>query len=193
MTVLTVKPQGIPDELKQLGRWAVWHHQVDDRGHVSKPPLRADHSGARAYASAPETWASFDQAYACYEAHRDVYEGISFALVETDGIIGVDLDHVEEHLLEATEIVRTLDTYTELSPSTEGLRLFCYGYLPPGRRIRDWVEMYSGKRFLTVTGRAAPHLGSDRVQLRQTELEAVWGLYVQQAWRPLSVAGRHLR
>lgn len=191
MTVLTVQPHAIPLELRNLARWAVWHHEVDDRGHLSKPPFRVDHSGSRAYATEPDTWGTFEEAYACYTAHRDVYEGVSFAITDLDTIIGIDLDHTDDHLSEALEIVRTVGTYTEISPSAEGLRLFCRGHLPPGRRIREWVEMYSGKRFLTVTG---AHVQGTPATLTEpgAQLEAVWGLYVQQAWRPL-VAGERFR
>jgi primase-polymerase (primpol)-like protein len=189
VTVLQVKPYCIPAALRATPRWAVWHHQVDDRGHLSKPPFQANGSGERAYATEPDTWSSFDEAFACYCAHLDTYEGISFAIVDHDDIVGIDLDHVEEHLSEALEIVRTVASYTEVSPSAEGLRIFCRGYLPHGRRIREWVEMYSGKRFLTVTG--AHVLGTPLdLTANVAQLEAVWDLYVQQAWRPLIGTGR---
>jgi putative DNA primase/helicase len=186
MGVLEVQPQHIPAELRALERWAVWHHEVDDRGHLSKPPFQANHSGERAYASAPETWASFDAAYTCYCQHRDTYEGISFAITDLDDIIGVDLDHIDEHWPEPLEIVRTLMSYTEVSPSREGLRILCRGSLPAGRRIREWVEMYSSKRFLTITGawlESTPAV----LEQRTSELWAIWEFYVQQSWRGVLV------
>jgi primase-polymerase (primpol)-like protein len=175
---LSVVPQGIPAELRELAAWAVWRHETDDRGHESKPPFRADGSGERARASAPETWSSFGEALNQYYGRHGFYEGVSFAIHELHGIVGVDLDHIAEHKDDAWEIARMLGSYTEWSPSGEGLRIFVRGTLPDnGRRRRDWVEMYSGRRFLTVTGRRLlefPPLVRDN----QTAIDYVHGLYL---------------
>jgi putative DNA primase/helicase len=45
------------------------------------------------------------------------------------------------------------DTYCEISASGDGLRLFLFGTLPPLDRKEGDIEVYSDKRFLSVSGR----------------------------------------
>jgi putative DNA primase/helicase len=45
------------------------------------------------------------------------------------------------------------DTYCEISASGDGLRLFLFGTLPPQDRKEGDIEVYSDKRFLSVSGR----------------------------------------
>jgi putative DNA primase/helicase len=85
------------------------------------------------------------------------YAGPGYVLVAGDGIVGVDLDKCRDPETGAVEpwawdFVERLQTYTELSPSGRGLRLFAHGGLPPYGRRRDRVEIYDSARFLTVTG-----------------------------------------
>ena len=154
--VLVPDRWGIPQELRNHHAWACWRYSYD-LNRWSKPPYIPE-AGVRAEASEPSTWSSFDEAYETYHT-RGVpfdggrpYDGVSFALDLRWGIVGVDLDHVSEHQLDADRIVRALNSYTEYSPSRDGYRIFLKGSLPEGRRRRGWVEMYSQRRFLTVTG-----------------------------------------
>lgn len=73
------------------------------------------------------------------------------------GIVGIDLDDCRDPATgeitdEAKLIVDQLRSYTEISPSGQGLRIFVYAKLPDGRRRKGPVEMYDSERFLTVTG-----------------------------------------
>ena len=75
-------------------------------------------------------------------------------------LVGIDLDHcIDEHGTIADwaqEIISTVNSYTELSPSGTGVRIFVKGTLPEdGRKVGN-VEMYQNKRYLTVTGRPLP-------------------------------------
>ena len=87
----------------------------------------------------------------------------SFCFAEGDGLTGIDLDHVIDPDTgklkpEAAEILaRFKGTYAEVSPSGEGLRIFCFG--KPGRSGKNvgklkWLEVYAhpSHRYLTVTG-----------------------------------------
>ncbi len=76
-------------------------------------------------------------------------------------MVGVDIDHCvnpETKEVEpwAEEVMQQLATYTEVSPSGTGLRLFGFGTLP-GRDFNNstqGIEMYNtaGNRYLTMTG-----------------------------------------
>ncbi len=173
---LAVNPDGIPRELRAIDAWACWRYEADDSGRISKPPYQARYPDERAYASHPETWAPFDDAYYTYRSGRSRFGGISFAVHE-HGIVGIDLDHVSEHLETAARICEQLGSYTEITPGRDGFRIFCFGWLPPGRRIREWIEFYSAKRFLTVTGQRIDRFPST-LQQRQLELEAAWSEFV---------------
>jgi len=178
---LRVKPHAIPQELRLHDAWAVWHWEREhDRW--SKPPYNPT-TGQRAEPGDPSTWSSFEDAL---RAYRDgltpadggrPYDGISFALNYRFGLVGVDLDHVSEHQADAARIVRALDSYSELSPSGDGIRIFCKGTLPEGRRRRDWVEMTT-RRFLSVTGH---HLDAtpETITAHPTALYGVWARSVQ--------------
>lgn len=176
---LEVRRESIPRELKAIDAWAVWHCEADDRGHVSKPPYQAAWPHERAWPSSPETWASFEDAYAAYRRSAGRWSGVSFALADW-GIVGIDLDHVSEHLAEAARIVEILDSYTEITPGKDGFRVFVKGYLPPGRRIREWIEVYQVKRFLTVTGAHIDRFPREILE-RQEQLEWVWSEFVSYA------------
>lgn len=176
MPALEVQRWGIPDELLQIDAWAVWRYEADERGHVSKPPYCAFDPMVRAYATAPETWSPFELAWQCYQSHRSWLSGVSFALSDW-GIVGVDLDHVSEDLATAAVICELLDSYTEITPGRDGFRIFVHGYLPPGRRVRERIEVYQAKRFLTVTGQRIDRF-PPVLQDRQLELERVWSEFV---------------
>jgi putative DNA primase/helicase len=71
-----------------------------------------------------------------------------------DPYTGIDLDNcVDEDgeiALWALEIARYLDSYTELSATATGLHIIVRGDVP--NRRKGNVEVYSSKRFFTVTG-----------------------------------------
>jgi putative DNA primase/helicase len=71
-----------------------------------------------------------------------------------DPYTGIDLDDCAdadgEIALWALEIARYFDSYTELSASGSGLHIIVRGEVP--NRRKDEVEVYSSKRFFTVTG-----------------------------------------
>jgi putative DNA primase/helicase len=79
---------------------------------------------------------------------------VGFVFSTGDPYTGIDLDNcVDESgdiALWALEVVRYFDSYTELSATGTGLHIILRGDIP-NRRKGD-VEVYSSKRFFTVTG-----------------------------------------
>jgi len=133
----------IPVELKKLPQWVC---------HRNKVPFNPV-TGLPAKAGQPATWASFEE---CVKALKDGdYDGIGFEF-NNNGIVGIDLDHVDTNdgLLseEANEIVTILDSYTEYSPSGKGLHIFVKGDIPVDDRKKGYIEMYKAKRYFTMTG-----------------------------------------
>lgn len=162
----------IPTELRILPSWVAWRaEQKPGQTKIAKVPYRPT-TGQRADSSRPETGATFEQAVEAYQ--RGGYSGIGVILAEGYGIVGVDLDNCVDGVTIApwaAEIVAELASYTEVSPSGTGLRIFCKGKLPPGRRKKGPVEMYETERFLTMTGRSL-ELASPLAE-RQAQIEAI--------------------
>ena len=56
----------------------------------------------------------------------------------------------------AWQIIKRLNSYTEISPSGQGVHIMIKGTVPPGGNKKGQVEMYSQGRYFTMTGH---HLG----------------------------------
>ena len=143
----------IPADLKAMKQWVCFKLEPNEKkGKPDKIPYNP-RTGYRAKANDPGTWADYDAAINALNAGG--YDGIGFEFA--GGIFGVDLDHVitqDGVDAAAQDIIETLDSYTEYSPSGTGVHILCKGTIPPGERKAGSAEMYSQGRFFTVTGRA---------------------------------------
>ncbi len=154
-TVRHINKDNIPLDVRQWPQWVLWCYEERD-GKQTKVPYQAlANAKQRASVTNPSTWTSFEQALMALGSGR--YDGVGYVLTEDDPLIGVDLDHcIKDGKLEgwASDIVKALNSYSEITPSKEGVRIFARGELPPGVRGRKKgdIEMYSSGRFLTVTG-----------------------------------------
>ncbi len=150
---LPVKPENIPEALKVLCQWVVWKYELQN-GKWKKPPFNAK-TGHHAKTNDSNTWSGFNTAWNAYQSRQ--YDGIGFVLC--NDIIGIDIDHCDEHKTIAMEICNRFKdiTYCELSPSGKGLRIFCKGSIPKsgkGLSGYNFIEVYdkTSPRYLTVTG-----------------------------------------
>ena len=170
---LVVRPVGIPIVLRSRPHWAVWRYEQDHRGAWSKPPRMPD--GAPADGGDRSTWSTFEDAYDAYRS--DGWDGISYAFVELEGILAFDLDHTSDHAQRDQLIVKLLDSFTEHSPGGNGLHVWVRASLPPGRRRKDDLEIYSRRRFLSVTGHLVA-ASKPVIEPRQVAATRVWQRYV---------------
>lgn len=181
----------IPVRLRDEGRWLLWQPERDGAGRMTKVPInpnapswarRKDSEEARkarrrGSSTNPDTWTEF--CVATKIAHREGH-GIGFA-VEGSGLVGIDLDHVvlDDGSLKpwARGIVAQVASYTEVSPSGDGLRIFAEGTIPRALKRSDLgLEMYVGGRYLTVTGERWPGAVAE-VEDRAAEVLAVFEQY----------------
>ncbi len=157
--VLAPVLDGIPAALRAELRWAMWKLVwIEERGAWAKVPFRSN--GRKAKPNDPETWATYEAAAAAYRKNPAGWAGVGYML--GGGWVGVDLDGVRDPATgeldpAAAELVRAFGTYTEVSPSGAGVKLF-------GRA--DWrgawhkkpfdggaeIEVYGDTRFFCVTG-----------------------------------------
>src|SRR5690349_11329155 len=141
----------IPRELQDYKQWVCWTHPY---GTTTKLPI-SPVTCKPASCTDPGSWGGYRQARAT--ASRFRLDGIGFAFTPVDPYTGVDLDHCRSVHggLEprAAEIVKRLNSYTEWSPSGEGLHILVRASLPEsnGRRGRG-IEIYSARRYFTITG-----------------------------------------
>jgi Primase C terminal 1 (PriCT-1) len=151
----------IPDDLTELDQWVLWRHERE-----TKVPYQTN--GHPASSTDPSTWSSFETAIDTWRNRPKLYVGVGYVLSRSDPFVGVDLDDCLESESVPKPWVRGIvarfcDTYTEISPSGIGLKLFARGRLPAnvgrviirnGKEPVGAIEMYSQARFFTVTGRA---------------------------------------
>lgn len=159
-----------PEKLRSLSQWVMWKKEIrkdKDTGEekVTKVPYQT--SGGHASSTDSRTWTTFEEAVNA----RNRFDGIGFVFVE--GIIGIDLDHCFEAdgtiTAYAKETIERFPSYTERSPSGEGLHIIIESDVAvPGRKLKR-VECYSSGRFFTVTG----DVFEDRRELRDCDV-AEW-------------------
>jgi putative DNA primase/helicase len=154
--------EAIPAELTDRKQWVCWRSIVKKDG-PTKIPFQVD--GIAASSTDPQTWTTFETA--TESVHK--FDGLGFTFSSTDDFIGIDLDACrdpETGTLEpwAVEVVQWFATYTEVSPSQTGVKLFAkskhewnhrkkikldgdgYNGKSPG------IEVYQAGRYFTVTG-----------------------------------------
>jgi primase-polymerase (primpol)-like protein len=150
----------IPSSLTSIPHWVLWSYALKDNKWTKVPKQP---SGSFASTANPSTWSTFDKVCSTYL--QGGYDGVGIVLDGkplNDGryLIGLDFDHcVVSGTLQGDALIAVAltDTYWEISPSGEGIRLFLLHDKPVPARKNDKVdgksrEIYSTGRYLTVTG-----------------------------------------
>jgi putative DNA primase/helicase len=146
--------ENIPEQLKGYRHWVCWRSEI--RGGEEKPTkvLYTPETGTRASHSNSKTWRTFDE---CVNA-SERYDGIGFVFSSGDPYAGIDLDDCRDP--ETGEIApwaqriigRVREGYIEVSPSGTGIHIIVEGEVHDGGMRKGSIEMYSQRRFFTVTG-----------------------------------------
>ncbi len=177
---MEVVDDAVPASLKALPRWVGWSWRW--RGEKwDKPPLRIDNNRP-AKSNDQATWTTYDAALAAHLGGQFDGIGVTFGdLGDGRSLCGIDLDDCitpgEQGEIQpwAAWVVARMDTYSEVSPSGLGVKMFAFGKLPKGRRADSdgrGVEMYESGRYFTVTGRRLAE-GNREVQERTPVLFAL--------------------
>jgi putative DNA primase/helicase len=148
--LLPVNAESIPEEIRIRPQWVVWK-AVGDK--PDKVPYSA-RTGRKASSTDLMSWSTFEEALEAYKG--DGYTGVGFVFSSGDPYSGIDLDGcvdptTGELAAWALEIARYFQSYTELSTTGTGLHIIVKGLQVPNRR-KEKVEVYSSKRFFTLTG-----------------------------------------
>jgi hypothetical protein len=162
-TISLPTAQSLPAELVHLKQWVGWKYVTKKNStKPTKVPLQA--SGDPAKADDPATWTTFRSICGRVAKANGQFAGVGFMFTPEDAYAGVDLDNC---LMEDGSVMdwakpilgRFTGTYMEISPSGRGIKIFCKGKLPHGRKIefhidsvKCAVEAYSQRRYFTTTG-----------------------------------------
>lgn len=160
----------IPGEMRAFRQWILWRMEwrADDPNHASKPtkiPYQPKPGGYKASVTNPSHWGSFDEAAGApfcepgkvwnHDDPLTEFNGIGFVFTDNDPYTGIDLDDThgdEEAFARQFKIFREFNSYSELSPSGNGLHVIVKGSIPGGGRRRAAIEVYCRERYFTMTG-----------------------------------------
>jgi primase-polymerase (primpol)-like protein len=173
---------GIPQELKVRPQWVLWSFKRR-KGKWTKIPYQP--GGEEAASDDPSTWNPYDQVVSRGKVFSSQYDGIGYEFAEDDPYTGIDLDDAIEPETKqfkpwAQVIVDQLNSYTEISPSETGVKIWVRAHKPSNDRCRikyedGEVEIYDRERYFAMTGR---HWSGtqETIEDRQAEVEALYHL-----------------
>jgi len=188
--------RNVPDDLKKIDRWVLWT-QMERNGKLTKVPTSVDGQPINFLESSNRM--PFDKAITDL-ADSVTATGIAFVFSEDDDLMGIDIDdclRIDGLHTSIDDLVRRMDTYTEVSPSGRGLKLFMRGRKPNGRCTTTKIEgaarieVFSEKRMFTVTGNH--YSGTPRdIRGNQAEIEKACRQYLGgSTQRPVVHHDRH--
>lgn len=140
----------IPLELRNLKQWILWKYE--DKGGVKPTKVPYSQSGSLASVTNPSDWCDFTTAFNTYNLGS--YDGLGFVFTENDPYAFIDLDHTTDRAdyERQLRVSREFNSYSEVSPSEQGLHIIIKGSIPQGRK-RSSIEIYSSGRYATMTGK----------------------------------------
>jgi len=165
----------VPAQLRESANWILWRMLSGDR----KTPWQAT-TDRPAKANTPATWTTFEAAQAAFR--RGYHAGLGYVFSPDDAFCGIDLDNCRDNDTGtaewAKEIIAKFDTYTEVSPSGNGFKIYCTGQSPFGSGKKIWIdkdkkqaiEVYDQGRFFAITGQRVGGVSVD-VEQRQGALD----------------------
>jgi hypothetical protein len=171
--------------------WVVWQYVTKEDGAKTKIPFQARNPSLRAKSSDKKTWATLSAAIRAYD-NTPSLDGIGLCCLGTD-LVALDLDGCrsqETGLLHpwVEGLVTRAQTYTEITPSSTGLRIIGRGTGPEIHKswkaiagMGECALHRKATRYITVTGNVlpgAPHVLAALDQLADAvvaELDALKG------------------
>lgn len=168
----------IPQDLKDIPQWLVWRFvQKPGAKKPSKIPyyastgeLRSGQQGGDADRARLVDFETAMEALALRE-----YDGLGFAFLPGDGLIGIDLDgcfNTEDAVREsrARKIIDSCASFTELSPSGNGAHIIVRGQTETFKSNELGIEVFCGSQFFTVTGQ---HVSGTPTEIREISADVL--------------------
>jgi primase-polymerase (primpol)-like protein len=176
-------------ELQSWPNWVGWRwttvKKKDGTVRKTKPLYRIADPGRLASSTNPATWATYAEA----RQQASQFNGIGLS-IEGTPYCGFDFDHCRNK--ETGEIhprfrryIYKLNSYTEVTPSGEGVRVWVKARLPKSAdhefefTDETRVEAYDSGRYFTVTG---DHLHGTPHDIREVDISPIYQEIAEQ-WR----------
>lgn len=166
------------ETLKQYPNWVFWKEERREEGDKPTKILKNPRTGHNASSTNPQTWSDFMTAVRGNKGFGG--DGLGWVFTKNTGIVGVDLDDcigADGQVAKwALYIVSALNSYTEISPSGEGLHIFLYGQIEKalGPTLETSVEIYGWGRYFTMTGNHLPESPLTMSSTSQRQLDILW-------------------
>ena len=176
--------RSVPYALRDKPIFVGWKFEYyDANGKPLQKPAKMPYNaktGGRAMPNNESTWCDFDTVLKGVEKYKLDGVGVMFGKAK---LVGIDIDHCIDENGKisdmAKDIIETVNSYTELSPSGTGIHILAYGSIPESRKLSH-IEVYDKTRYITLTG----HLYEGKLrtmkkaEVTQPALDAVWEKYV---------------
>jgi hypothetical protein len=164
----------IPTALAERKQWLVWRFEEPDA--PGKKPRKVPYyaSGGRRFG---EQGTEQDRAKlttldaALVSVQRSKMEGVGFAFLPGDGLIGIDIDGAidtdsGEISERARSIIEACSSYTEYSPSRRGVHIIVIGESETFKSNDIGLEVFCGRQFFTFTGE---HYSGTPLEVREID------------------------
>lgn len=157
--------------IRSLEKYPAWVNWKEING--KKVPFNPN-TGEYASSTDSLTWGTIDRV-----AIETPFKG--FVLSANDPYTCIDIDHCFENISlhervlneRALCIVLFFQSYTEISPSKDGVHIWMFGRVPAAIKRSDF-EVYSDKRYITVT---EDPIFNYEVEDRQAKLDKMYAKY----------------
>lgn len=139
------------NNLKEQKRWICWDWKETPDGKKTKVPMST--RGGYASSTNPDTWSTYEEA----KQASEMFAGIGIVFIPEQDLLGIDIDHVidenGEMEKEIGDFIYNANTYTEVSPSGDGLHLYLALEEPLELTSNKKApyEVYTSGRFFTFT------------------------------------------
>lgn len=177
--------EAIPRSLAERPQWLLWRFEENEAGKKPrKMPYYVSH-GRRTGEQGSETdrgrLATLDQALMVLSKRKldgRPFDGIGFAFLPGDGLIGVDIDGaIDTSTGEVSELARDVisrcGSYTEYSPSRKGVHIIVAGTTKTFKSDKIGLEVFCGSQFFTFTGERYSGTADEVAQIAAETLESL--------------------
>jgi hypothetical protein len=144
-----------PEELRNTPQWLCWKNINKGGDKPVKVPFNPL-DGQPAKTNDKNTWTTYENA----KKKSAKYDGVGFVFTENDPYTGVDLDDCivgGQITPEAMRIIESINSYSEISPSGNGVKIFCRAKKPARSGSKKAmvgfksIEVYDQGRYFTLT------------------------------------------
>ncbi len=162
MSAVPIEWGAIPDSLAVRPQWLLWRFEPNPKkpeGKKLKVPywaIGSRRSGTQGEARDRARLVTLAQAQRVFESSAH-YEGIGFAFLPGDGLIGIDIDGAidEDGVIRERDqkIIDACASYTEFSPSGRGVHIIVEGTTTSNKFDPIGLEVFCGSQFFTFTAK----------------------------------------